>query len=624
MAYREFRNEATYAAPEIEGLPQTLAALDTANRIKAQQGLHNQSLQDKVYESNKNGYFIDNQNKINDMAALTIEATRQWKAGGRQGVPDEVRKIMSDVNALSDKGKVLWEQQKKFEQDIDADKDPYFNKDGAVQELRANYNKPLPEIEQSLANFNPKQDPKFFNATKYADDFVKRYGDKSSEYQTTTNDGTKTAGLAKGKFFTKEGKPGIDPEVVENFLSDDPRADAFYTQAMLKDLNQEYKQIIAGRMNELPDTKEGITLRGLIQNGEDNAAINYLREHPEINPIDQRTEFERKADKIIPELKDREDVQSKKVYDASDKLAGAKWGSGSKTLAGDPADGFQGGPSRTVMLKSGTGQNKLPFLPATISTKRRDKDTGAIVDTGSGNIPMHINYYTWGAADIDGVPYNFKSSNLQNLKKEIEGMTVGERAQMKAAPIFHGVSVDKANALNLSFRKVQELKDEARKNPDGEIAEDLPELEQALNNMGAGKEYDSQLIQKYIGSDVVRNEMFAVTKDDVNETQYEALTGIRVNSPKSLNPEMKEIKDFIESEANKAKKELAPAFKKAVEDNTLRNEAKVVGEPEKKTEPVQLKSSYKVGDKTMSLDELRKLGYSDEQIKEAIKLGNIN
>lgn len=586
MAYREFRNEATYAAPEFEGMPRTLAALDTANRIKAQQGLRSQALQDKVYESNKNGYFIDNQNKINDMAAMVIEGTRQWKAAGRQGISDEVRKVMSDVNALSDKGKVLWEQQKKFEQDIDADKDPYFNKDGAVQELRANYNKPLSEIEQSLANFNPKEDPKFFNATVYADDFVKRYGKKQTENETTTSDGTKTKGLVAGKFFTKEGKPGIDPEVVENFLSDDPRADAYYTQAMLKDLNQEYKQIIAGRINELPDTKEGITLRGLIQNGEDNAAINYLREHPEINPIDKRTEFQRKADKIIPELKDREDVQSKKVYDASDKLAGAKWGSGSKTLVGDPADGFQGGPSRTVMLKSGTGQNKLPFLPATISKNRRDKDTGEVVNTGSGNIPMHINYYTWGATDIDGVPYNFQSTNLQDLKKEIAGMTVGERAQMKAAPIFHGVSVDKANALNLSFRKVQELKDEARKNPDGEVAEDLPELEQALNNMGAGKEYDSQLIQKYIGSDVVRNEMFAVTPNDVNETQYEALTGIRVNSPKSLNPEMKEIKDFIESEAAKAKKELAPAFKKEVEDVTKRNEEKVIQQtPDTKPEP---------------------------------------
>jgi hypothetical protein len=581
MAYREFRNEATYAAPEIEGLPQTLAALDTASRIKVQQGLRNQSLQDKVYESNKNGYWILNQNEMTDKTALAVEATRQWKAAGKQGIPDEVRGLMTDVNALSDKGKVLWEAQKKFEQDIDADKDPYFNKDGAVQELRANYNKPLSEIEQSLANFNPKQDPKFFNATKYADDFVKRYGDKTSEFQNTTADGTKVAGLTKGKFFTKEGKPGIDPEVVESFLSDDPRADAFYTQSILKDLNQEYKQIVAGRVDELPDTKEGLTLKALIENGEDNAAINYLREHPEINPIDKRTEFQRKADKIIPELKDREDVQSKKVYDLSDKMPGAKWGSGSKSLAGDPADGFQNGPSRTVMLKSGTGQNKLPFLPATISTKRRDKDTGAIVDTGSANIPMHINYYTWGATDVDGVPYNFKSNNLQDLKKEIAGMSVGERAQMKAAPVFHGVSVDKANALNLAFRKMDELKSEARKNPEGDAAQDLPELEEALNNMGAGKEYDTQLIQKYIGSDVVRNEMFAVSKDDVNETQYEALTGIRVNSPKSLNPEMKEIKNFIESEAAKAKKELAPAFKKEVEDITKRNEEKVVGKPVK-------------------------------------------
>jgi len=184
------------------------------------------------------------------------------------------------------------------------------------------------------------------------------------------------------------------------------------------------------------------------------------------------------------------------------------------------------------------------------------------------------------------VPYSFQSTNIEDMKKKIAGMTVGERAQMKAAPIFHGVSVDKANALNLSSRRLQELKSEARKNPDSETAEDLPELEQALTNMGAGKEYDSQLIQKYIGSDVVRNEMFAVTPNDVNETQYQALTGIRVNDPKSLNPEMKDIKNFIEAEAAKAKKELAPAFKKEVEDITKRNEEKVIQQtPDTKPEP---------------------------------------
>jgi len=621
MAYREFRNEATYEAPVFEGLPRTLAALDTANRIKAQQGLRSQALQDKLYNLD-DGKFIQNTRKMHDRAALVVEATRQWNASGKKGIPDEARILMLQNEADAKKGSNLFEAMKSFEQNLTSDNDPYLKKGDALRFLDDSRLKDLDEIEKDLSAFNPKQDPKYFNVTKYTDDFVKGFGEKSFETDNDVN-GIKNKNSITGQFFTKDEKLGIDPRIVEKYLSDDPRADAFYTQSMLKDLNQEYKQIIAGRMNELPDTKEGITLKGLIQNGEDNAAINYLREHPEINPIDQRTEFERKADKIVPELKDREKVNKGKVYDDSAKLPGAKWGSGSKSLAGDPADGFQDGPSRVSMLKTGTGQNKLPFIPATIANKRRDKDTGEVVRTGSGNIPMHINYYTWGATDIDGVPYSFQSTNIEDMKKKIAGMTVGERAQMKAAPIFHGVSVDKANALNLSSRRLQELKSEARKNPDSETAEDLPELEQALTNMGAGKEYDSQLIQKYIGSDVVRNEMFAVTPNDVNETQYQALTGIRVNDPKSLNPEMKEIKDFIESEANKAKKELAPAFKKEVEDVTKRNEAKVVGEPEKQPQPKSktYKPSYKLDDgKSITMDELLK-SYPQEKIDEYIKAG---
>lgn len=42
-----------------------------------------------------------------------------------------------------------------------------------------------------------------------------------------------------------------------------------------------------------------------------------------------------------------------------------------------------------------------------------------------------------------------------------------------------------------------------------------------------------------------------------------------------------------------------------------------------KLQSPKLKSSYKIGNKTMALDELKKLGYSEDQIKEAVKLGNI-
>lgn len=596
MAYRQFRNEATYEAPQFDGMPRTLAALDTANRIKAQRAHQDRTLQDSIYQSKDKGSFIDTNTKINNLIGLGVEATKLWKQSGRQGLPDEVRDIMAKTNALAKRDKVAFDSLQKIEENLRSDNDPYTRKGDALNDLSQLYGKDIDSIEKDLSSFNAKEDPKYFNNPKFLTDFVKRFGDKQTESSNKSASGIKYSNDYKGVFFDKDGNPGIDNSVVEQALSEDPRVDKYYTNEILKDLNSDYKKIIAAGLQEIPATKEGDTLRALIQNGDDNAAINYLRENPEINPIDQRTEFKRKADKIIPELKDREAVQIKRESDLSGKLPNSQWGSGNKN-ANDAADGvFNGTPGRVVTLGA---SNKLPILQATTAKVRRNIDTGEINYTGSANVPMTINYYSWGAVGKDGAPYKFNNNNIEETKRSIAALPAAERAEMVAKPIMFGNSIDKASVLNLAYSqgRIAKLQEEARKQPDGDTAAEINPLQESLSKMAAGEEYDTQLIQKYFGTDVVRNEMFAVDKNDPNETQYDAMTGIRVYDPKSMNPQMKEMKSFIEEQAKLGKQELiqeGAEFKQKMESITKRNEEKVTGKSTKHKETTKVSTQADV------------------------------
>lgn len=549
MAYRNFRNENTYAAPEFEGLPRTLAALDTANRIKAQRENQQRSIQDNYKIANQYGYFPQNQDRINKKVALAVEALNYYKSSGGMGIPGEVKQLQASIEADANEGRTLWDALKQKEESIKNMKagNPYYKDENDLKIIERAYDPNLSneEIKGLLGQLNPGANKlTSFNNTKFLDDYVKNYGTKDIESGNKTESGASFENQYKGKFFIN-GKPGIGDNHIDGVLKN-PDANEYYTQSVLKDLNNEYKQIVAGRFEEIPKTKNGITLKSLIDNGDDNAAINFMREHPELNPIDQRTEFQRKADMIRPELKDREDVQSKQKSDYSNKIPNSQWGVGNKNTI-EAADGFQDGPTRIVLTKTGTGETRLPYVNLSRGVSR-NADTGSIVQGGAGVVPGLVKNYKWGAIGADGAPLDIKAKNNQEFEQQLRAMPLLDRLKLKASPILSVKTVDKANVLDLAYNqgKIDQLESEARKNPDSETAQDMPALKQALEQIKKDESFNEQLIQKYLGGDFISNELIPVTKDDLNDTGYEAITGIRPTDPKSLNTQMKETKNIIE------------------------------------------------------------------------------
>jgi hypothetical protein len=561
MAYREFRNEAYYAAPEIDQLaPQTMGMLETAMRIKAQKEAQNKSIQDNYKIANQYGYFPQNQNDINKDTEMAVQMMNAYKMSGGQGIPGGVKEVMAKAEAKANRGRALWDALKQKEESVKALKagDPYYKDTEDLKLIERAYdpNLTLDEIEQLTSQLAPgKNKVATFNEAKYLDDFVKEVGERSTGVSNTTEAGVKTSSEYKGRFFDEKGRPGITDKHVQNVLERNPDAKEYYTQRILQDVGNEYKQIKAGRISDIPDTPEGQTFKSLLEYGDDNGAINYLREHPEINPINKKTEFQRISEKVKPALKEREDVHSKRESDMGNQVPNSQWGTGNKNAL-NASDGFDtGGPTRIVLTKTGTGENKLPYVYVKAAVKR-NADTGEVVQGGSGSVPSMVKNYRWSAIDGSGAPMNLKSRSNTDLEKELKSLPLIDRLQMSAAPILNVKTLDKATVLDIAYSgKLEQVKEAARKNPDSEEAKDYPELVKALEQIETDETFDSQLIQKYFGTDVVRNELVPVSKNDVNDIGYEAATGIRPTSEKSLNDDMKQARAIIEKVKKEAQEE---------------------------------------------------------------------
>jgi len=155
-----------------------------------------------------------------------------------------------------------------------------------------------------------------------------------------------------------------------------------------------------------------------------------------------------------------------------------------------------------------------------------------------------------------------------------------------------------------------------------------PEIQQmieSLKKMQSGEEgVDIEplaILKKQFGLDVVTNEMIPIQKDDQAGQQLKSMTGIDLYSPKVMKGEFKDIVNLIQNRV----KQSTTSTEKVLIDYWKTAEGQREKEKIKKNanNPPTLKSTYKIGDKDYSIEELRKLGYTNEQIITAHKAGTI-
>jgi len=183
---------------------------------------------------------------------------------------------------------------------------------------------------------------------------------------------------------------------------------------------------------------------------------------------------------------------------------------------------------------------------------------------------------------------------------------------------YDGRYADTSLEVSPDYVKLADAKIAVAANPNNAQAQqELTDTQNILQQINADAELSPELIQKYLGVDVIQNELIPIDPDDPNAQQIKGLTGMNPYSSKVLN-HFSPLKNAIDQRIKQSKETERPAVKEYWETPKGKKELQQI-----KGGETELKSTYKIGDKDYSIEELRKLGYTNEQIITAHKAGTI-
>ncbi len=582
MAYRTFHQEKYYDAPDIQAPSHALAALNTLAQLKAQRQQMAQDLQANYKIGIENGYFPQLQKQINQGAQHLTDKLSQHFAEGGQYIPTEIKNGQAYLSGISKSGETLMNQLKAKQEQIALKKadDPYWNATTDEEKLKQVFNPEFdtPEkIEAHLNSVDIGKNSADYDKGKIVSDWVKGQGKKQNESDITTSSGLKTSSFTSNQFINDKGVHEITTDHVEGLMKKHPMMYQIYSDEAQGQIVDEIKR---ARANDEDWTKDK-TDEELFSDIYHGKPINP--DHPMVEARDENNNPVRdakgKAIKVPMSFGDRikslakqdiaqyEDTHNKSAIDASNYQSGAQYGITSKAY-NPPADGFKqgalSGPSRMLVKKTGTGDNRFLYIPASQAEFRYDNDTKQYVKTGvDAAIPFVMTSYQWGPVDAQGKPVVLPATSTDDLIRIINDPKTkfGPEGITGAAPIVSGRAIDKASVLNLAYNggKLKALEDQVRSNPDDKnLSSDLSSLHEALDNIQADRSFDSQLIQKYIGADVIKNQSFATTKNDPNVQAIQGDTQMNVYDPRSLNGDMKRVKDAIDKRVREASQHKKP------------------------------------------------------------------
>jgi uncharacterized protein (DUF885 family) len=167
--------------------------------------------------------------------------------------------------------------------------------------------------------------------------------------------------------------------------------------------------------------------------------------------------------------------------------------------------------------------------------------------------------------------------------------------------------------MDLAFNKQNDLESNIASNPnDDKSKSDLAALTSIMEKINADQDYNAQYLQKILGVDVLRNRLIVAEPGDQNVQALQSISGMDIYSPKSRNKSMDNLVNTFTQRQAKArsanyqdqeigvvapkKEKIKPAKPRVV--NSLSEAAKPKETP--------LKSTYKIGDKDYSGDQVKK------------------
>jgi len=612
MAYREFRNELTYAAPEIGQLmPQTMGVLDTAMKIKAQKQARDKSAYDNLKITVEEGGIPQIQPAFGKAAeSFTVLAGEDYRSG-RPPRP-EIKQGMVATSGLAKTSKELAETIKNTTDAINKSDAPFLKKDVALKEYSQLVGDPsltvedpgkikdvLAELEKRTTNYKPNP-LTTFNEMGFLTEKVKEYGQKQKSIKRTDKNGNMISSDYTGQFVDENGVPGrITDDVISEVINDPRGAKEYYDARVTKDIQGDLEKIVAGRLEEIPTTKEGNILRNLIEN-DDPAAVHYLRENPELNPLDKRTDFQRKKEMVEPELRKREKTSIDSQRDSSKTNDWDKHGTnGNVSIDMQFASSFtpNNGPAMIAVTKTGNTPSVKAANPGGLV---KNATTGEVFKIGGSGTDFSINDWHIGVVDNKGVPIDIPGNTLEESLNYIKNAPADVVKQWSSvAPIARGTILNKASTIDAKQR-LQRGIDALRVKTD-RTPEEERTMQELADQLGADVlDLNSEIVQSYL-KDMVTNVAYKMDKSTAGG--YEARTGIDPTSQKALTPEMKEMKAAIESRIKESK----PAI-----EELNRKEAETIQSRAKAMEPYEGKGKTKTATATATTKQLPTVSSQEE------------
>lgn len=565
MAYREFKNESYYEQPEI-GLPRTLAMMDNVMRVRQQKQQRQADLENSWKTFQATNKLPSVNRKINEGGhEVTKSAINAFKTGFKT-LPAELRMKQDQLGSFDKEAIAQEENMTRLQQQIDKkrNEDPLYKPDYDTQRLMelaqdndlpldqdlAERNKKLADLNKTIGK-NVRHD---FNREQAAADYVTKRGTSSTDDDVTDNTGVRRKVHSIAKFRDENGKPGItDKHVTEYFDKDDRLYESYYLEAADQVADDWHAFKASGKPS--PPWTKGLT--------DQDVVATLVNEPDKLTDIGKptATQWNRISTLAKRDLKKYEDVTTQSLHDVENYNPGSGYGLTSNKFNA-PADGFNtgkySGVARTITTKTPT----QPYM--TLDSRSKARLNPATGEVSYSQLPRRftLNSYQWGpyTTDKDGnkIPFAIDAKNEDEMIKKINSMPVEAFDPKKGgiigvAPILNGYSIDKSNIMNLAYTKQTELNDKVSSNPTDEAAKtQLNGVNQILDDIGADRDFNGQLVQKYLGVDVMNNEMFIPDERDGNVKDIESRTGMNIYSDKSLSPDMKRVKQAIEARIREA------------------------------------------------------------------------
>lgn len=568
MSYREFQNEKIYEAPQIDVMPKTLSVLQHLNDQRARQELFNQQKAARDFEDIKKFHgttTIPKYDRLIQDEAQNVVRNAQQDILSYGVITPKTKLQMNELQNLNARGIAHREEMKRLldEEHAKALADKYYNPTVNIEKI----NKSIPykglslqeELNSDEADIatnrgdigHPQDIEQTFKHGEQLGDWMQTFKDKTKENTYVSPGGVKTSTTMTSPFVNKFGVPDVTDEHVLEYLGSHPSVKTYYTGKAIKQLQSEIEQNKAYDPNWMAGMSEGDILAGVIDGQIKNPHPNAVGETRDQNgnvitkPLDLN---ERIREMARNDIKSHAHVLSKIDTDLSN-TGSHEWGITNKNI--QVAPGFENknfsSPSIAIVNpKSPTN----PYLRlSTASNLRYNLDNGKVVTNklprefvlngGIQMVPVKAN----------GAPVDVKGETpeelVQNIK-ELPESAFGPNGIIGTKIAMRGQSVNKKQVLDNAYVKVAELKQKVALNPnDTEAQQALTDTQNILQQINADTELSPELIQKYLGVDVVQNELIPIDPDDPNSQQIKGLTGMNPYSNKVMN-HFSPLKDAID------------------------------------------------------------------------------